>query len=224
MTRESPGRLPSNGQPPWFKGLIRAYFRMAFGRCEIRGIENVPAEGPLIIASTHRSYLDPLILGAFILRPLCFMSKSELFQNRLLSAFITAFGAFPVDRESVRGSTFRTAVNLLHQGEVVAVFPEGGIVDSLGEQGFKKGVGMLASMTGARVLPIYLSGTNTLFSWPMGLSNKTWMVLHAGELIEPGENRGRVGRNQISERVGEKLQELERAFLASRLPEDRPNP
>ncbi len=215
MTRRPPGRLPHNGQPPWFKALFRAFFQTAFVRCEIRGIENVPLEVPLILAATHRSYLDPIILGAFIPRPISFMGKSELFENPLLSALMTAFGVFPVDRENVRGSTFRTAAYLLRQGETVAVFPEGGIVDSLGEQGFKAGVGMLASMTGAAVLPVYLSGSNTLFSWPLGLTDKTWMALLAGEPIESGGSRGQGVRNQIAERVAEALEEMEERFLAA---------
>ncbi len=222
MTRHPPGRLPHNGQPPWFKALFRAFFRTAFVRCEIRGIENVPLEGPLILASTHRSYLDPFILGAFFHRPVCFMAKSELFENPLFSALITAFGVFPVDRENVRGSTFRTAAYLLRQGEAVAVFPEGGIVDSLGEQGFKAGVGMLASMTGAPVLPVYLTGSNTLFTWPMWVSGKAWMALHIGEPIDTGGSRGKGVRNRIAKRVAEALQEMEQSFLAARREEDGP--
>ena len=141
MTRTPRGRLPHNGQPPWFKRLVRGYFRMAYGRCDIDGIENVPLEGPLILAATHRSYLDPIILGAFIPRPISLMGKSELFENPLFSALATAFGAFPVDRERARGSTFRNAAEILNLGEALVVFPEGGIVDSLAEQGFKAGVG-----------------------------------------------------------------------------------
>ncbi len=215
MTRHPPGRLPHNGQPPWFKRLVCGYFRMAYGRCDIRGIENVPLEGPLILAATHRSYLDPIILGAFIPRPISFMGKSELFENPFLSALCTAFGAFPVDRERVRGSTFRTAIEILNRGEALVVFPEGGIVDSLAEQGFKAGVGMLASMTGAAVLPVYLSGTNTLFSWPLGFTEKTWMALLAGEPIESDGSRGKGVRNRISERVAASLEEMERKFLAA---------
>ncbi|MEE9257663.1 MAG: lysophospholipid acyltransferase family protein, partial [bacterium] len=115
-----------------------------------------------------------------------------------------------------RGSPFRTAPEILNRGEVVAVFPEGGIVDSLGEQGFKAGVGMLASMTGSAVLPVYLSGTNTLFTWPMWVTGKAWMALHVGELIESGKDREKEARNQISERVADALEEMERKFLAAR--------
>lgn len=216
MTHTPRRRLPHNGQPPWFKRLVRGYFQMAYGRCETRGLENVPREGPLILASTHRSYLDPLILGAFIPRPINVMAKSELFENPLFSALVTAFGAFPVDRERARGSTFRAAAEILNRGEALVVFPEGGIVDSLGEQGFKAGVGMLASMTGAAVIPIYLSGTNTLFSWPLGFTDKTWMAILAGEPITSGGSRGKGVRNQIAERVAEALQEMEQSFLAAR--------
>ena len=118
----------------------------------------MPSEGPLIVASTHRSYLDPVALGAFLPRIFNFMAKSELFEKRSVAAFITAFGAFPVNRESVRGSTFRTAIKLLRNNGAIIIFPEGGIVESIGEQGFKGGIGMLARRTGSPILPVYLAG------------------------------------------------------------------
>lgn len=213
MTQGAPEKLPLNWQPPWLKALFRAYFRMAFGEVSVRGLDQMPAEGPLIVASTHRSYLDPLILGAFTPRPFSIMSKSELFSNPLFSRLITTLGAFPVDRENARGSTFRTAVKILRKGNVLVIFPEGGIVESMGEQGFKEGVGLLASMTGARVLPVYLSEANTLFSWPDGLTNDTRLVIHAGELIEPAGPNGKANRIRIAEKIASALVALERDYL-----------
>ena len=214
MTPGLPGRLPYNGQPRWFKALCGAFFRMAFGACSVRGTELIPAEGPLIIASTHRSYIDPIVLGAFIPRPAFFMAKIELFRNRAFAAVIRGFGSFPVDPEIALGSTFRTAVGLLQQGEAVVIFPEGGIVDSLGENGYKEGVGLLSSLTGAPVVPIYLEDTNTLFSWPAGPTRRSRMAFWAGGPIDPPEERGREGRNQIAERVEAALEEMNREFRA----------
>jgi 1-acyl-sn-glycerol-3-phosphate acyltransferase len=213
MTREAPGRLPQNGQPPGLKALVRGYFGSVFGDCDVRGLEHVPLEGPLVIASTHRSYLDPIILGAFIPRPIFFFAKSELFENPIWRTVNTAFGGFSVDREKAGSSTFRVALDLLRQGEALTIFPEGGIVDSLTEQGFKEGVGFLSALSGARILPIYLSGTNTLFSWPDGLTDRTRMVLHAGELIDPAGRRGKAGRAAISGEVAGAMEELRRNSL-----------
>ncbi len=218
MALDLPGRLPNNGQPRWLKAILAAYFRMAFGECSVRGTERIPAEGPLIIASTHRSYIDPFVLGTFIPRPVFYMAKIELFRNRAFAAVIRAFGSFPVDPEKALGSTFRTAMGLLRQGEAVVIFPEGGIVDSLGEQGYKEGVGLLSSLTGAPVVPIYLENTNTLFSWPSGLTNRTRMVFWAGEPIPAPEGRGRETRNLIAQKVGAALEELNREFRAGSPP------
>jgi len=213
MMRGAQEKLPPNWQPPWFKALFRAYFRMAFGEVSLRDLDRIPAEGPLIIASTHRSYLDPLILGGFIPRPFSTMGKRELFSNPIFARLITTLGAFPVDRENTRKSTFRTAVKILRKGDVLVIFPEGGIVDSMGEQGFKEGVGLLAAMTGTRVLPVYLSGANTLFSWPDGLTNDTRLVIHAGELIEPAGPGGKANRVRIVEKIASALVTLEQDYL-----------
>ena len=140
------------------------------------------------------------------------MGKSELFSNPLFSRLITTLGAFPVDRENARSSTFRTAVKILRKGNVLVIFPEGGIVESMGEQGFKEGVGLLAAMTGARVLPVYLSGANTLFNWPEGLTNDTRLIIHAGELIEPSGPNGKANRIRIAEQIASALVALERDY------------
>ncbi|MEE9240741.1 MAG: lysophospholipid acyltransferase family protein [bacterium] len=215
MAIEISPRLPRNGQPNWFKSFVRGIFWLAFGGCDVQGLENVPSEGPLIVASTHRSYLDPVVLGAFLPRIVYVMAKSELFEKRPIAAFITAFGAFPVNRESVRGSTFRTAIKLLRNNGAIVIFPEGGIVESLGEQGFKGGIGMLARRTGSPILPVYLAGTNTLFSWPEILSDNPWLAIHVGKPIHPVDAHGRMARDQIADRVGEALLELERKHLSS---------
>ena len=209
----APEKLPPNWQPPWLKAMFRGYFQMAFGEVSVRGLDQIPAKGPLIIASTHRSYLDPLILGGFISRPFSARSKRDLFSNPLFARLITKLGAFPVDREKTRNSTFRTAVQILRKGDALVIFPEGGIVNSLGEQGFKEGVGLIAAMTSAQVLPVYLSGANTLFTWPDGLTNDTRLVIHAGELIEPMGTGGKESRVRIAQKIASALGALERDNL-----------
>ncbi|OGL60141.1 MAG: hypothetical protein A3J27_07270 [Candidatus Tectomicrobia bacterium RIFCSPLOWO2_12_FULL_69_37] len=203
-------RLPPGRQPGWLKLLVSGFFRLAYGGVEVSGLEGVPRQGPLIVAPTHRSYLDPIILSAFLPRVFYYMAKSELFEQPLLRPVLRFFGVFPVDRGAARGSTFRTALRLLRLGGAVVVFPEGGIVEKTGD-GMKAGVGALASMSAAPVLPVYLAGSNTLFSWPEALSDSPWLVLRVAPPIAPPAMRGREAREEVTRRVMEALAELERA-------------
>ena len=81
--------LSKNKHPLWAKKLVRIALWIAYSGYKIKGIENIPTKGPLIIASTHLSYLDPIILSAFIPRDLFYFAKKELFRNFVFSKLIT---------------------------------------------------------------------------------------------------------------------------------------
>ena len=71
------------------------------------GLENVPLEGPLVIASNHLNDADPGIICTRIRRPIVFMAKIELFQVPVLAQFLRGFGAFPVRRDEADISALR---------------------------------------------------------------------------------------------------------------------
>ncbi len=215
MNTQHPTTLPSSGQPTWLKKIFQAGFRLAFGGVEVHGMSNVPPDGPLIVASNHRSYLDPVILASFLPRRVYHMAKRELFRNPLFARLITNFGAFPVDREgTARASTFRTALRLLSLNGVVVIFPEGGIVDSTDEVEVKEGVATLAAMSRAPVLPVYIAGSNTLIR-PRGILD-SWLVIRVGEVIPPAQGKGREYRRQFAQNIADGILELEAEFLAAR--------
>ena len=187
-------RLPANWQPAWAKRACRGLIRVAYGGHDVRGIENMPLCGPIIVAATHRSYLDPVLMGAFLPRTLYFMGKRELFDVPVLGALIHRLGAFPIDRQGPRGSTFRTALNILKLGGALAVFPEGGIADSFDENRFKAGIGSLSSLSGAPILPVVIAGSRAVPRRPpAGLDGKR-LVIRVGSLIRLPRRRGREGR------------------------------
>ena len=207
--------LPSSGQPTWLKKIFQAGFRLAFGGVEVHGMNNVPPDGPLIVASNHRSYLDPVILASFLPRRVYHMAKRELFRNPLFARLITNFGAFPVDRDgTVRASTFRTALRLLSLNGAVVIFPEGGIVDSTAEVEVKEGVATLAAMSRAPVLPVYIAGSNTLIR-PRGILD-SWLVIRVGEVILPAQGKGREYRREFAQNIADGILKLEAEFLAAR--------
>jgi 1-acyl-sn-glycerol-3-phosphate acyltransferase len=94
-------------------------------RLRVRGLENVP-EGGFVLAANHTSNFDPWPLGIPFLpdRQLRFMAKAELF-NPVLAPFLLAGGAFKVRRGEGDVEAMRTAVELVREGEIVVMFPEG---------------------------------------------------------------------------------------------------
>ncbi len=135
-----------------------AYLRV-FRRFRVVGLERVPAAGPLIVACNHVSYLDPPALGAALPRPVSYMAKIELFRIPVLGPLIRALGAFPVDRSRGDVAAIKAAVKVLQQGAVFGIFPEGGR-NPEGSKQPQMGVALLASLSGATVIPAYLSGTS----------------------------------------------------------------
>ena len=215
MNTQRLSTLPSSGQPTWLKKIFQAGFRLAFGGVEVHGMNNVPPDGPLIVASNHRSYLDPVILASFLPRRVYHMAKRELFRNPVFARLITNFGAFPVDREgTARASTFRMALRLLSLNGAVVIFPEGGIVDSTAEVEVKEGVATLAAMSRAPVLPVYIAGSNTLIR-PRGILD-SWLVIRVGEVIPPAQGKGREYRREFAQNIADGILELEAEFLAAR--------
>jgi 1-acyl-sn-glycerol-3-phosphate acyltransferase len=142
-----------------FVPVFRIYFRMVrIGR------EHIPAEGPVIIAANHRSFLDPFVIATMApwRRPMYYVAKKELFQKRWRSWILNALGAFPVDRGAGDRESVSTAKELLARGEIVLIFPEGTRIrpGSLGKP--KRGVGRLALETGAPVVPVAVLGTEAI--------------------------------------------------------------
>src|SRR5690606_30850953 len=135
-------------------------YRILF-RIEAKGIENIPAEGPVIIASNHISLLDPPAVGILIDRQVRFMAKEELFKIPVLGFLIRSFGAFPVKRGGVSKDAIKSAIALLRSGEVMGIFPEG--TRSSGATGAKKGTAMIAIRSEAVIIPTAIIGEYKLF-------------------------------------------------------------
>jgi 1-acyl-sn-glycerol-3-phosphate acyltransferase len=135
-------------------------FFWLYFRLEGVSAEHIPSRGAAILASNHRSFLDPFVIGALTHRPVYYMAKRELFERPLQARLLSALGAFPVDRGAGDEQAMATARALLQRGECVAIFPEGTRVRRGPLGGPHRGVGRLALQTGAQVVPIALIGTD----------------------------------------------------------------
>lgn len=138
-------------------------FYTIFFRLQVIGLDNIPLDKPLIIASNHISNLDPPTLGvACKVRPINFMAKIELFQIPIFSWAIRKLGAFPVKRGASDKNAIKTALDKLRSNLVVGIFPEGtrSKDGNLGNVG--TGVITIAAKAKAVVVPTAIVGTNKI--------------------------------------------------------------
>ncbi|HYZ79904.1 MAG TPA: 1-acyl-sn-glycerol-3-phosphate acyltransferase [Solirubrobacteraceae bacterium] len=151
---------------PLLYGMVRISFQLFFHiyfRFKRIGREHVPKHGPVIIASNHRSFIDPFVIACMARRPMYYVAKKEIFlYNRLLAWALASLGAFPVDRGAGDADFIETAKAILARGDIVLIFPEGTRTrpGSLGRP--KRGVGRLALETGAPVVPVAVIGTEAV--------------------------------------------------------------
>lgn len=119
----------------------------------------LPESGPALVASNHVSGLDPLLLVAASQRPLRFLIATEQYNRFGMKWLFRAAGCIPVDRRGRPESAFREALRALDEGEVVAVFPHGGIhLESEPPRPLKAGVIRLSQMAECTIHPVRLDG------------------------------------------------------------------
>jgi glycerol-3-phosphate dehydrogenase (NAD(P)+) len=163
----------------WTLRAILMPFFLIYFRLQRVGREHLPRTGPLLLASNHRSFLDPFVIGTLVRRPVYYMAKRELFEKRWQAWVLNALGAFPVDRGTGDRDAMDTARAILERGDCVVVFPEGTRVRSGPLGGPRRGVGRLALETGAPVAPVAVIGSDEV---------------RRGWRIRPRKVRIRVGR------------------------------
>jgi glycerol-3-phosphate dehydrogenase (NAD(P)+) len=152
---------------------IQFYFSL-----ERTGRKNIPKKGPVILAANHRSFLDPFLIGCMIRRPVYFVAKKELFQNRWQAWLLNGLGAFPIRRGEHDEESMATARGVLERGGVLVIFPEGTRIRKgpLGRP--KRGVGRLALETGAPVVPVAILGSDRARrGWKI---RPVWVRIRAG--------------------------------------------
>lgn len=148
-----------------FYSFIRGFFRiflLVLG-LKIEGLHNLPPKGPVIVAANHISNWDPILVGVSLPRPVHFMAKAELFQNWLLARICRGLNAFPVQRGAADRNAIRLSLEMLRDGQILGIFPEGARRKVVAETNIQPGVAMLALKSGAVVVPMAITGTEGFF-------------------------------------------------------------
>lgn len=183
--------------------LIAAIFLLLF-RWKITGAHHLPKHGGVIVASNHISNFDPLIIGTAIPRRIHFMAKEELFQNPILRTIIQWLGAFPVKRGAADRTAIRTAMDLLNNGKVVGLFPEGTRSRTGELSSAEPGLAMIAARTGSVVVPAAIIGANNV------LRNGSLLPQFRVIFGEPiAVEKGKASKEELEKLTGKIMQEIQ---------------
>jgi 1-acyl-sn-glycerol-3-phosphate acyltransferase len=186
------------------KPLMRSWFRI-----RLEGHEHVPDEGPVILASNHRSNMDPVLLASAVERPVAFMAKAELFVGPL-GWIMRWIGQFPVRRGGIDREALRRTDAVLARGSMLGLFPEG----TRGDGTFSSvhpGLAYIVVRQRCPVLPVVISGTERVrrrFGWLPFASPVRIVIGPPVDLPEGASDRA--GRRAASEVLQQRL----RAFRA----------
>jgi 1-acyl-sn-glycerol-3-phosphate acyltransferase len=160
--------------PPFFSEvtLIRWYYYISrWGviifykiliRWRVEGIENVPANGPVLMVSNHLSNADPPLLSVTLKRNALFMAKKELFKNPLLGYLLYGLGAFPVHRGQLDRKALRHAESVLADNKILCMFPEASRSKNARLKEAYPGSALIATRYKAPIVPVAITGTEKI--------------------------------------------------------------
>ncbi len=149
----------------FFRALFRFYFRW-----RVFNPERVPADGPVILASNHASFIDPPLVGAGLRRPINYLARESLFKVPVLAAILRSWEVVPVDRDGGTGRGLKAILERLRRGGAIILFPEGTRTPDGKLQAVRSGVGLAVIKSEAPVIPARVFGTFEAFGrhtrWP----------------------------------------------------------
>jgi 1-acyl-sn-glycerol-3-phosphate acyltransferase len=194
-------------------------FGRAVSRIAMEGaLDQIPREGPLILAANHTSNLDAVVIGSWLMpelgRRIHWLGKKELFAWPLVGWAAANGGVHPVDRGAADVQAYRLAKRILDEGNILFVFPEGTRSPDGALQEAQDGVAVLAMRTGAPIVPIAIAGSNGV--WPKGQKLPHpggHVIVRVGspfrplELLPDGTDR-RVGKGLVTTLIMERIAAL----------------
>jgi 1-acyl-sn-glycerol-3-phosphate acyltransferase len=191
----------------------RTICRLA-GGFAVRGRENIPMKGGAAVCANHISYLDPPVLGGALPRRTYFMAKKELFEVPLLGSFIRKSYAFPVDRGTTDREAIRHGIEVMQQGELLIVFPEGGRSPDGSLQPGNVGPALMAARAGVPIIPAAIKETDRVLPLRAKGFHRGHVQVDFGAPIYPaqfgGERLDKVQLQAFTEAVMQAIEDLQK--------------
>ncbi len=198
--------------------LLRLISKLLF-RVKIRGMENAPSNGKILVVANHESFLDGLLIGLFLPFRATFVIHTSVLNNWLFRQIFRIVPYLAVDPTSPMG--IKKIIRLLESGEPVVIFPEGRITLTGSLMKIYDGPGFVAAKTGATILPIHVEGparsyfSRTPTDFPRQLLPQvTLTILPPAQIAMPDSSSAKERRRLSGEAMRRIMQEM---LFASRI-------
>ncbi|GAA3023628.1 lysophospholipid acyltransferase family protein [Streptomyces glomeratus] len=172
------------------KAVLGPILRLMF-RPRVEGAEHIPADGPVILAGNHLTFIDSIVLPIVTTRQVVFIGKDEYvtgkgLKGRLMAWFFTGVGMIPVDRDGASGgvAALMTGRRVLEEGRIFGIYPEGTRSPDGRLYRGRTGIARLTLMTGAPVVPFAMIGTDKLQPGGRGMPRPGRVTVRFGEPME----------------------------------------
>jgi len=211
---DAPDRRVGN---PLVWGTMKSLCRIVLSRMfemKVYGRQNVPRTGGAMLISNHLSYLDPVVLGVHLIRPISFIAKTELFQNRFFGWLIRSLNTFPVRRGQTDVGAIREAIRRLREGRILTMFPEGTRSSNGQLQRIQPGIAMLIRRAGVPVIPAVIDGT--FEAWPRGKKLPKHFPIRV--MYGPALPIGKLKGHQIVDLIQSTFRSMQAELRAKRKP------
>ena len=190
----------------FLRGGCAPMLRSIFG-LEVSGLERLPADGPFILAANHHNYLDGVVLGVAVPRPINFLVMPRVFHaSPLHPPFHRQIGSISVNLERPDPGAIKHALRALEQGGIVGIFPEGPFSREGRLVPGQPGVAMIALHSGVPVVPAAISGTyEALAGRRFYIPRSRPLAVRFGQPLHFHQTRGRranhADREEITRRI-----------------------
>ena len=195
-------------------GIVSSLSRLLF-RPTVVGAQNIPLQGPVLIAPIHRSNVDFALTLFISKRKVFFMAKDSLFRVPLLGPLITHLGAFPIHRGSADRESMALSEAVLRQGHALVLFPEGTRKEGRDVAPLHDGAMFVAARTGATIVPVGIGGSDRAMPKGAKFPRPSKIRIVVGSPLDPPMSEGRVTRSQLSAKSEELRVALERVYHES---------
>lgn len=195
---------------PLFYSLCRVAGRvLAFTLADVRvsGLDRVPRRGPLLIVCNHLNNVDPILLASYFPRPVYALTKVELTSIPVIGTLADWYGAIPVRRGEFDRGAIEASLAHLRAGKAVLVFPEGTRSKTGALQEPKAGLSLLASRSGAPILPVAVYGSEKARGLPIVWEHPR-ITIRLGEPVSLPIQRGRHGHRAFTHDVMRRIAAL----------------
>jgi 1-acyl-sn-glycerol-3-phosphate acyltransferase len=191
--------------------ILGPWLRMIF-RPQVEGRDNVPAEGPAIIASNHLSFSDSIFMPLMVRRKVTFVAKAEYFTGKGIKGFLTKMffvgtGTIPVDRSGGRAAqaAIDTGLRILREGRLFGIYPEGTRSPDGRLYRGKTGVARLALDSGAPVIPVVMLNSDEIQPLGRKLPRIKRVRIRFGHPIDFSRYAGMAGDRFIERAVTDEI-------------------